>query len=519
MQSILYTINNNWFELFRTNKTGVFTFEVTLAAPTLIDWGDGQTEVISSGTINHTYAQAGEKQIRLREGAKQVSRLVTNNQGLTVARLSRLTNFAMALQLNSNPNLTSVTVPVTSNVISLGLQIYSSGLTGTFDMRDMPNVQGGIQLYSNPNLTQVLFAPHAPGVVLGDLKINDCNLTGELDVSMLTGFNTSSFIHVQNNPNLTNVKFAPTNISTGEIRAQNTGITGVWDLSKVEFGGVLFLQSNPNLTGVTFRASTRTFTAFYIISCPNLETLDLRGLSGLGGNIQLNGNSKMTSCLMPTIAGGAPAITNLTLASCNLTGTLDLRGLPHLSTSFNVSGNPNLTQVLFPTTANAITSVFNLSSCNLTGTLDLSPLTGNMGRIDIMNNKLLTSITWPNKMTLYSTAFFLNNNGLNVAFPFGTRIRTTSGEIRIQDNLMSTANVDATIANIYNSKDDWATYAKVLRIHGSNQAAGGVYQAPSGYVQGGSDGTPVSAKEQAFVLVNQTTTGSTKKYNWTITTN
>ncbi len=56
-------------------------------------------------------------------------------------------------------------------------------------------------------------------------------------------------------------------------------------------------------------------------------------------------------------------------------------------------------------------------------------------------------------------------------------------------------------------------------------AVDGIFQAPAGYVQAdtgviGNDGTPVSAKEQIYVLVNQNVDGSTtKKYKYLFTTN
>jgi hypothetical protein len=52
---------------------------------------------------------------------------------------------------------------------------------------------------------------------------------------------------------------------------------------------------------------------------------------------------------------------------------------------------------------------------------------------------------------------------------------------------------------------------KSLNIAGTNAEPSGTYQAPAGFVQGSNDGTPASAKEQLYVLVNN--------YGWTMTFN
>ena len=76
---------------------------------------------------------------------------------------------------------------------------------------------------------------------------------------------------------------------------------------------------------------------------------------------------------------------------------------------------------------------------------------------------------------------------------------------------MSVANVDATIDSIYQNRSiyDNITVAKSMNISGTNASPTGTYQAPAGFVLGSADGTPTSALEQVYVLVNN--------YSWTIT--
>jgi hypothetical protein len=95
----------------------------------------------------------------------------------------------------------------------------------------------------------------------------------------------------------------------------------------------------------------------------------------------------------------------------------------------------------------------------------------------------------------------------------------------VQGNGMNVTNVDGTIDSIYQNSAKWdRTVVHILNIAGTNATPSGSYAAPSGYIQAdgvtnGNDGSPVSAKEQMYVLVNQNVDlTTTKKYNWTITT-
>lgn len=98
-----------------------------------------------------------------------------------------------------------------------------------------------------------------------------------------------------------------------------------------------------------------------------------------------------------------------------------------------------------------------------------------------------------------------------MTFPFGTN-NFCPGNISIQNNALSQPNVDATIENIYNNRGaDWGSGTKSLTISGTNATPSGTYQAPAGFVLGSSDGSPASAKEQAYVLVNN--------YDWQIVMN
>jgi len=110
--------------------------------------------------------------------------------------------------------------------------------------------------------------------------------------------------------------------------------------------------------------------------------------------------------------------------------------------------------------------------------------------------------------------FHFNGCNLDMTFPFGTN-NFIPTNILIQDNGINLTNVDATINNLYTNRSKWSFFnvsvARSMNIGGTNATPTGIYQAPTGFILGSNDGTPASAKEQVYVLVNN--------YAWTITMN
>lgn len=272
--------------------------------------------------------------------------------------------------------------------------------------------------------------------------------------------------------------------------------------------------------------------------------------NGLGANVNLN-----------TLVN----LVTLNINSCLLTGALTLPNINKI-TSMSVSFNPGLTNFVnllahtglltlrtvsclnlsFSITS-AFTSLQNIDVSNSGITLiDLSGRTSTTNNLFVLCNNspdlvsivmpttlarsvvAPTGINWTNCTLLASATnleninytnttatnnlFRAENCSLNQLFPFGSN-SFIPNVISLQDNGMSSANVDSTINNIYTNKTKWNSYtvAKSINIAGSNAAASGIYQAPAGFVLGVSDGAPASAKEQIYVLVNN--------YGWTITYN
>ena len=96
-------------------------------------------------------------------------------------------------------------------------------------------------------------------------------------------------------------------------------------------------------------------------------------------------------------------------------------------------------------------------------------------------------------------------------------------QLQMQLNLFTS--FEALIDNFYQNRVLRNSVLSVNLSGANNATPSGIFQAPAGYVQAdtgvnGNDGTPVSAKEQIFVFVNQNVDNSTtKKYKYLFTTN
>ena len=96
-------------------------------------------------------------------------------------------------------------------------------------------------------------------------------------------------------------------------------------------------------------------------------------------------------------------------------------------------------------------------------------------------------------------------------------------QLQMQVNLFTS--FEALIDNFYQNRVLRNSVLNVNLSGANNATPNGIFKAPVGYVQAGTgvsgnDGTPVSAKEQIFVLVNQNVDNSTtKKYKYLFTTN
>lgn len=353
--------------------------------------------------------------------------------------------------------------------------------------------------------------------ITGLTNANYIDLTGSLVEDLQLPINTviqtlylfDNKLDVATNPNLISQINAMTSLI--DLRMGNGSFTlgsaGTGQNSTSGLGNGVDLSGLVNCTSMYLNACKITGT----LTLPNvnkLSVLDVAGNTGLTTITNLSAHTSLGAIGLNSTTISISLGTNFT--NLNTIDALDAQGL----TSFDMTGKTTGSW----TRINLI-SCDNLTEVKLTADFNRSLYFSGSG-FQITDNPLLTSlvnleyINWAPQTNIF-TAWF-NNNALNMTFPIGIN-NFIPGNVRLQNNAMSTANVDATINNIYTNRTKWNVVTlgggKSLNIAGTNSTASGTYQAPAGFVLGGTDGTSgiATAKEQIYVLVNN--------YNWTITYN
>lgn len=129
-----------------------------------------------------------------------------------------------------------------NNFQGLKLISINGGLTGVFDIRQWKNTDGYIYLnISNCDVTQIL----APAVSTDfRLYAPECNLTGTLDLSAVTGI---TYLWVQGNDNLTDITLPSTNtlkwLNAGRCNLGYIDLSGLTGLLK-EHDSAVILENN-----------------------------------------------------------------------------------------------------------------------------------------------------------------------------------------------------------------------------------------------------------------------------------
>ena len=406
-----------------------------------------------------------------------------------------------SLNVRYNTQLSGLTLPTTTNPMTLVGDNTSVG--PDLDLTTCGGLKY-LDFYDNPNLTGVTFTSSVEPIER--LQLHNCNLTGTLDISMLTTLGVGdpndvpnitkdgAWVSFNNNPNLTELIHPPHTNMIRNFNISNCGFSGHIDLStyyigvgktgtSYEYQGEIKIETLPNLTSVDL-PTIPTYLRRFTCSDTGIGHLDFTTMDvGAPQATDLSGdkNWENASIYYGFSIYNNPSLTGVTHGSYNrqinyyqlnnndITGTLDISSLTALRWRIRVDNNPNLTDILFPTTTENlfdITTIYynhalQLNDCSL-GYVDFSPLAG---------------------ATL--------NNGATSSTKYAT--------IHLEDNGMSATDVNhilvdfATIAT--NNSPRWDNVT--LIIGGSNAAPDGT--------SGGYDG--VSAKN---TLINT--------HQWIITT-
>ena len=267
---------------------------------------------------------------------------------------------------------------------------------------------------SNPNLTGVTHVPSSR--VITTYQINNCNITGNHDLSMFP--NLGGTFNAGANNNLTGITHTPSSQNFSTYRVAICNLTGNLNLPLSGLGGSFWVHNNPKLTGITHVPSSQNFSQYWAFDCNLTGNLNLP-LSGLGGGFEVYNNSGLTSITHVT---SSQNFSQYYAYQCNLTGNLNLP-FSGLGGEFWVNGNTGLTSITHVTSSRNFSSYY-AYGCNLTGTLDLSPLTKlggsssgiSLGVVSTYSNPNLTNIILPNTTQFFRNSSNSENNGAFVLY-------------------------------------------------------------------------------------------------------
>jgi hypothetical protein len=130
---------------------------------------------------------------------------------------------------------------------------------------------------------------------------------------------------------------ALTNLEGSLSSVGSVNITGCTALTFFHFGVC------PNLTTIVGGGVLTFVDVLSLEDNPGLTVLNFPSLVSVGSNLNMAGNSSMTSLSMPALV--ACAFYTGALSGCNLTGNLNLSSLLDIPTRFDGAGNPLLTSI------------------------------------------------------------------------------------------------------------------------------------------------------------------------------
>lgn len=275
-----------------TNSITPTTFDPSISktgAATDWDYGDTTTES-ANNSPSKVYTLAGTKKVLATfDDITTVTSIdFSNDDVIDSFNCSGCVNFSV-LDLRNNNNLTSVTFPTSSTVIS-SIHLFSTGVS-SLDFSPLSGLGGTIHVYNNSSLTSITNPSSSESFV--NYFAYNCDLTGTLNMSGLTGLSGS--INLRTNPNLTSVTLPTSSGAITSFAAEQCDLTGTFNASTLSnMSGVFWLHTNPNLTSVTFPSNSNTFTQIYFYSC-DLGYIDFTTIPNAtevnSSNIQLQNNN------------------------------------------------------------------------------------------------------------------------------------------------------------------------------------------------------------------------------------
>ena len=233
----------------------------------------------------------------------------------------------------------------------------------------------------------------------------------------------------------------------------------------------LQIQSEPNLVNIQNFASLNEISNLFIIDNASLN-MDFSVSKNFRGSLLFDDNISQVSIDISNWNINAVGM-NFRALRCDSLINIDFPSI----NSNNIIGFLRIIQ------NNSITTINNLTDLETIGT------NNSQFQIEISDNPSLQDLILP-----FSSTFKIPTSGVDLT-----------------NNSLNQISIDTTIDNLYNIRGNTGFGTTVNISGGTNAAPTGIFQAPVGFVLGSSDGTPITANEQIFVLVNN--------YGLTIITN
>lgn len=256
------------------------------------------------------------------------------------------------LDVSSNASLTSLDA---SNLGGLN-NLFCNNCALTFLKVTNDTTLAALYCYQNSGLTSITGIGTCTAMV--DLEIDACDITGTLDVSMMTSLNTFS---ASVNFNLTAVTFTGLT-QLGYVDVSNCGLSGAYDFSLNTGLSTLYCNNNSITSLDVTSTSVQTCNCF---SNNITGTLNLTGLSSLL-YFDCSFNPNLTALTLT----GCNSIINFNCANCDLS-SLDVTVAAASLSALDCSANINLSTLTV--TGCTVLVTLNCVSCDLSGTaLDVS---------------------------------------------------------------------------------------------------------------------------------------------------
>lgn len=220
-----------------------------------------------------------------------------------VLDLSMLSGLGVDIRINNNAQMTFINFGASTQVTS-SMQLDGSPLMTAIDVSMFSNLANYFTCTFCTSCTSITFPTSAQLFTV--FGMNNCNITGVLDMSGLTGFGGT--FNVSANPNLTNILFAATISGSANdttiFNASSCNLTGTLNVSSItKLRGDFAVVGNPLLTAITLPSNALPFNTFQAENC-DISTVNFLSTTGLTAinncNIRLDSNS-MTAAEVNTI--------------------------------------------------------------------------------------------------------------------------------------------------------------------------------------------------------------------------